>query len=314
MENRNNKLDSLMDSVILNDEIYGLLDTKFSVEGEHNHILSNIIGCQYEKGTDNTGTEKSYEISGYQIGEPWNGDLLNADILFLSSNPGFTSEEIFPRYHGGKGENIKFSFYEKNSSKNEWLSINDVRDFFKNRFNNIPYTKSGVPSIYIIKDGKEQKKARGVKFWKIIAKITEDLLGCSLEEKTQDIESYKRELFKHIVSMEIVPFKSKSDYVLRKTVLNYCWENYSREIFRKSNAPVVFLIGKKAQETFYRCELNDDNEAISLLRERKILRYEDKRIVALTHLSSYKHENYFLPSKYFENEVVSELKSAINKP
>ncbi|MDD7649789.1 hypothetical protein [Cloacibacillus porcorum] len=312
MEDCNKKLDSLMDSVILNDEIYELWNTRFSVKGKHHHILADLIGCQYGKELDKISMG---ETNGYQIAEPWNGDLLNADILFLSSNPGFTPEEKFPRYHGGKGENIKFSFYEKNSSQNKWLSIREVRDFFKNRFNETPYTNSGIPSINIIKDGEEQKKPRGVKFWKIIAKITEDFFRCKLEDKIQDIKSYKIEIFKHIVSMEIVPFKSKSDNILSNAVLNYCWKKYSREIFRESNAPVVFLIGKKAQETFCHCELNYKyDEAISLLKEGKILHYENKKIVALPHLSLRKPESFFLPSKFFENEVVSELKSVINKP
>lgn len=127
MEDCNKKLDSLMDSVILNDEIYELWNTRFSVKGKHHHILADLIGCQYGKELDKISMG---ETNGYQIAEPWNGDLLNADILFLSSNPGFTPEEKFPRYHGGKGENIKFSFYEKNSSQNKWLSIREVRDFF----------------------------------------------------------------------------------------------------------------------------------------------------------------------------------------
>lgn len=336
MEDRSKKLDSLMDSVILNDEIYELWNTRLSVDNKPDHFLSEFIDVQYNC-PKKVETKEPPEIRGYQIAEPWNGDLLNADIMFLSSNPGFDPIERFPRYHGGKGENIKFSFYEKNNSKNEWLSIKEVRDFFKNRFNKIPYTKSGVPSIYrdagiqssnINNNDTAPIKPRGVRFWKIIANMTEALLERTLEDKNKEVASYKRELFRHIVSMEIVPFKSKNESILNDKILDCCWKKYSSKIFNMSGASIVFLTGKKAQETFCRCVLkcnkynrynrcghcNKCNGDVCPLKTGEILHYKNKKFVAIPHLSSHNTERSFLELKCIKKDtVVNELRRVINK-
>ena len=47
----------------------------------------------------------SIATEGFQIGEPWNGDIENAPILFLSSNPAHNFYEISPRWHWDNSDN-----------------------------------------------------------------------------------------------------------------------------------------------------------------------------------------------------------------
>ena len=57
----------------------------------------------------------------FQLPEPWNGHLDNAEILFISSNPSIDPNENYPTA-SWKGEDI-VSFFEnrfENTPKNEW--------------------------------------------------------------------------------------------------------------------------------------------------------------------------------------------------
>ena len=79
------ELDDVIEKVVDNDDVRNLLKQPY---GE-------IIQFQIEECINN-GT--SIDKEGFQIGEPFDGDIENAPILFLSSNPAFNFDEVSPRY------------------------------------------------------------------------------------------------------------------------------------------------------------------------------------------------------------------------
>src|SRR5689334_1986439 len=71
----------------------------------------------------------------HQVPEPWNGKITEAPLLFLSSNPSFSSTEHYPTVR--------------------W-SDRDLTDFFENRFSK--WMKDGTR--FLQKDGSYSRKTR----------------------------------------------------------------------------------------------------------------------------------------------------------
>ena len=46
------------------------------------------------------------DINSFSLPEPWNGDIINAKILFISSNPSIDEEEEFPTFLWDKKESF----------------------------------------------------------------------------------------------------------------------------------------------------------------------------------------------------------------
>ena len=97
-----------MDSILFNEKIYKIWDSLIENGGECNEddSLSMMAASQYNKYLQ-PGKKKGWPMEslkpaeqGYQVPEPWNGNLEKADILFLASNPGINVFEKFPRYIG----------------------------------------------------------------------------------------------------------------------------------------------------------------------------------------------------------------------
>ena len=59
----------------------------------------------YQLNASNTckGSYSVFWREGFQIGSAWHGDVMQAPILFLSSNPGITQRCLFPRWHPDRG-------------------------------------------------------------------------------------------------------------------------------------------------------------------------------------------------------------------
>ena len=97
-----------MDKILFNEKIYKIWDGLIENGGECNEddSLSMMAASQYNKylqpGKKTGRPMESLKPAeqGYQVPEPWNGNLEKADILFLSSNPGINVFEKFPRYTG----------------------------------------------------------------------------------------------------------------------------------------------------------------------------------------------------------------------
>lgn len=100
-------------------------------------------------------SQKVADISSFQVPEPWNGDLANAPILFLSSNPSISEAEEYPTY--------------------KWPDQN-IADFFTNRFG------AGLKNWVIERKrglNKDGSRSKATPFWAEVGNRADELLGRS---------------------------------------------------------------------------------------------------------------------------------------
>jgi len=98
-------------------------------------------------------TEGVVKSNDFQIPEPWSGDIINAPILIISSNPAYSKVELYPT-----------------------LSWPDsmIADFFINRFKDRGIKYSWVYNNKVLNiDG---TRGRSVRYWSSIKKRVEELL------------------------------------------------------------------------------------------------------------------------------------------
>lgn len=113
----------------------------------------------------------------------------------------------------------------------------------------------------------------------------------------------------NVVSAEIVPFKSISDKIVTKNLLNYCWKKYTSDILSLSGAKVIILCGEKATKTFAHNAFGKDSDALAKLWDsRGGLLYKDKYVVAIPH-PSWHSDYWILPEHFFPVDVYKKLKA-----
>lgn len=190
-----------------------------------------------ETNCDEIIKSQGEEEENFQLPEPWNGDIVNAPILIISSNPSFNEKELYPT--------IKW--------KEE-----DRKDFYFNRFQN-KWTKE---EKYIkLKDGKYDKN--WVRFWS------------SVKNRAKEIWPKENiSLGKDIVLIEVVRCKSKGEKGVEKAVVN-CSRKFLDKTFALSNSRVIICTGKNAEtmvKEFYNLENKSYLENIIIgKRKRDIL-------------------------------------------
>ena len=77
----NKGLRDIAENIMFNGEIRKLIQNP-----NQDGLYRELVGFQIKQCET---LDLSIEKEGFQIGEPWNGDIENAPILFLSSNPSF---------------------------------------------------------------------------------------------------------------------------------------------------------------------------------------------------------------------------------
>lgn len=326
-----------MDKILFDEKIYKIWDglIENGVEYNEDDRLSKMAASQYNKylqpGKKNGRPMESLKPAeqGYQVPEPWNGDLEKADILFLASNPGINVFEKFPRYTGrdkATGE-MRFSYAPvTDAAQADYLSREEVRQFFIRRFQENPYTQSRLPGVYEFRKngdgGVGPCRIRSVKYWNVMMKIATNILGIELDEKTAD-ESVRREIFSHILSMEMVPFKSAKESEIPEKLWKDCWDNFSREIFYSSNAKVVFLVGWKTTKRF--CEFekiidvnnlwrpNAKNKNVQCKHSVWTFDKNGRMVVAINHPNArgVTHPS-LLPSEYYTPEIFNKMRELVS--
>ena len=183
----------------------------------------NVQACFKDKNID---CKEIVQIQGkhfketFQLPEPWNGDIRNAPIMFLSSNPGIKPDEVFPTW-----------------SKGLWPD-DRVVDFFTNRF-------GGGEKEWKDEDGKslynDGKYKGGAKFWGSI----KNTVATIRRENKKKITL--REAAKHFSSTEIVHCKSKSEKGVKKAKQE-CTEKYLNRVLNISRAKIVICLGEKVRK------------------------------------------------------------------
>ncbi len=315
-----------MDKILFNEKIYKIWDGLIENGGECNEddSLSKMVNCQYENLVQKKGCPAE---QGYLVPEPWNGDLEKADILFLSSNPGINVFEKFPRYIGRdktSGE-MRFSYAPvTDAAQADYLSREEVRQFFIRRFQENPYTQSRIPGVYEFSNngngGVGPCRIRSVKYWNVMMKIAANILGRKIDKKTPDVE-VRREIFSHILSMEMVPFKSATEDKIPKDLWKDCWNKFSREIFYRSKAKVVFLVGWKTTKML--CTLERDR-GINIVDAKTLWgskerygawTYDEKgrMVVAIKHLTGARMSyDKLMPSEYYTPEIFNKMRELLS--
>jgi hypothetical protein len=157
--------------------------------------------------------------------EAWTGDIVNAPILFLSSNPSFNAEENYPNWQ---------------LNKDEWL-IDKVADFSINRFtSNIKraYGASDGLSVDQIDRtiGKNGELLKKVTYWSWARNIVSFIHGKDISEVSAHSD---------YAMTEIVHCKSKAENGVEKARMK-CKDKYLERILELSNAQLIFISGQHA--------------------------------------------------------------------
>ncbi len=146
-----------------------------------------------------------------QLPEPWSGDIVNAPLLIVSSNPSISEAEHYPT--------------------SRW-SDDKIADFFTNRFSGRWTDKLKT----LCADEKSYSK-RPVMFWCCIRKQAERAFGRQVKAG-QDY-----------AITEVVHCKSTGEKGVRKS-MNECGDKWTKKIIAMSKARVIMVVGAVARDWF----------------------------------------------------------------
>lgn len=183
----------------------------------------NIQKCLIEKldyhpcKTIIKSQERDYE--NFQLPEPWNGDLENCKILFISSNPSFNKDEYYPLRDWGKSV---------------------ISDFFINRFRK----KDGDKKIWVkdellplLNPEEHQIGKKYVRFWAAVRSIARVILDTKSTTAGKDY-----------ALTEIVHCKSIGEKGVHEA-METCVDKYLDRIIKITKAKIIICLGEKASNT-----------------------------------------------------------------
>lgn len=183
----------------------------------------NIHDCKINRNKNNPCykiVDLQQELNNFQVPEPWNGDIENAPILFLSINPAINENEEFPTFNKLKWDN------------------NKIIDFFCNRFDG-EYAKIINDNAYIrYKDGNFSKT---VGYWNTTLKNTAAIMN---------IDPINVKMGEDNCIIEIVHCKTHGQGNLNIRCENECFNNYIEKILKLSKAFIIVLVGIAARDFF----------------------------------------------------------------
>jgi hypothetical protein len=230
-----------MKNIVLNEDIHDLLTDAIAGRPLREHPFRKLVEFQINAYKDEGF---SIEDKGFQVGEPWSGDLQNARVLFLSSNPAIGVYDKFPRYHA-KTRTISWP-------DGTQLSLPDVEKFFRDRFQCAPMKNGQVLYVEQVDDaGKDTGLTKAIPYWGCVRNTIEklDLKTVQAKATFATIELYVKALMSRAVIMEIVPFKSNGENGVTEAFYT-CARNFTQHLLPHATAPVVILIGQKVRQAF----------------------------------------------------------------
>lgn len=154
------------------------------------------------------GNAKSF--CDFQLPEPWSGDIINAPILVISSNPAYSSCELYPTL--------------------DWPDPM-IADFFINRFKNRGRYSWVLNNRVLNKDG---SRSNPVRYWSSIQKRVEEILGRTAKPGID------------YCITELVHCKSSNEKGVKKA-LPVCAENFCCDILKITGAKLIIVIGSIAK-------------------------------------------------------------------
>ncbi len=250
--------------------LYGVLNigNKKLVPYE-NLVQIQVLECEYPM-----------EEAGYQVGEPWSGNIKSAPILFVNKTLGYVANEYCPRYIPNDCPNGFEIVFTDRIFKNDRLmsgnmTVDQVITFCNTRFKEAALQGNG---LYI-------KTTNGIKparYWGAVRNNAEYLLPSDLKEflkqKSESDSStgeYTREIMKYVACTSVVPFKlGPLKYAMYKrwfeegNTFTHCWNTFAEEIITLSGARVIVLVGDDVLKAF------EDSERFA---EKKLLMKEESQ-------------------------------------
>lgn len=326
MSNEPKILDTIIKEIVCNKDVHDLL-----LKPDVAHPYREIVQFQIDECTDNGTT---IEEEGFQIGEPFDGDIENAPILFLSSNPAFNFDEVSPRYFPASGK-IFMPAHIDTAKKAEYsageysleeikkkltvpqkeMTFEEIKDFFTTRIQTSQVRKENAETLYIpLKDG----GTFAVHYWGCVRNNTELLLPPALTSQWNDLSRSQRarEIMKYAVCMEIVPFRSNGEEGV-DNAKNTCWDVFTKHLLALSDASVIVLVGDKVLDCFTSKIASD---AMGTLDGHNICRCTiggKERLVVKVDFAqgSFSKFQTFFDGKIFDSEknitVIDALKNAV---
>ena len=172
-----------------------------------NHPCNGIVNFQREQGAK--------AVEDFQIPEPWSGDILNAPILIISSNPAYSKNELFPDLL--------------------WPEPM-IADFFINRFKDRGKEYSWVFQNKVL--NKDGTRGRSVRYWAHIRNRVKELLG------------YEPKPGIDYCLTELVHCKSSGQIGVERA-LRMCTEKFFKSIINISSAKIIIAIGSFVRDCNY---------------------------------------------------------------
>ena len=167
-------------------------------------------------------------LQDFQIPEPWNGDIINAPILFVGLNPGFMADELYP--------NIGNAYWTK---VNGALDSAKVEDFFENRFNGYYVEHSNGRGFRIKTTSLQKKSLRGRTFWGYIKSIADKILNTPNSKPGTDF-----------AITEIVHCKSKNIACITKKCYEKCLnKHFDNVLYIAKRVECIVIVGQPARES-----------------------------------------------------------------
>lgn len=212
------------------------------MKDETRKLLLSIAKCEELGKAKQDAKHPCHEIvhyqdglSAFQIPEPWNGDIENAKILFISSNPSIDmkEEEEYPTMKWDEDKK------EYDLSK-DWNDDNQLTKYFEDRLKSDDY----------LKRMKSEKKGN-VQYWSRSRMVAAELL---------DMDINNPELEKKYCYTEIVHCKSKEEKGVAKAK-KICFESTKKIIELAQNAEWIVIVGSKAKDTFNQLKKKNKNDS-----------------------------------------------------
>lgn len=207
---------------------------KVQIARENNtHPCYSVVNYQ---DAENKNRQRNY-AENFQLPEPWNGQIETAEILFISSNPGYNSDAN-TTIKDDKNRNVKHESFPTINNKDKF----DLPNFFESRFDDLTCL---FPHIHKIDDDLWETNQS---YWYALNKWT----GWILKGNDWTNNMKKINLLKDYSCLtEIVHCKSQHENELSPKCEDSCIERWMRHILDKFNGRFVVIVGDKANEKYH---------------------------------------------------------------
>lgn len=220
-------------------------------------LLLKIARCDnYLKNNACKSIYNQQVFTDRHLPEPWNGDIENSQILFISSNPFINENEYYP---------LK-----------SW-NDEEIIDFFKNRFSkNRKYVDDYKYPKLKNEDPELSRHLRPwVRYWVYVRSISQQLLNKKFINDVVPGKDY--------ALMNVVRCKSETEKMVSNKIMKECCKKFLLDTLFLSNAKVIIVVGKKARDIITK-ELDIQ---FKLNRHIEIeIAGMDRLIVAIPHLNA----------------------------